>query len=269
MVASSPISSLVATTAWGVRIAARDRLGPRGHHGERREDAARVDRDHHPDQQREQPEADQELHRSLLAPAGLRGEARHRLLDARPHRAEALRALGLALHQIVARSLGAVAIADGERLEEPGEALRLGVERPLDGLDLAHDLVTEAAHRRIPVGAEPLLRGLPHQRERERPRAARGLDPLAHVARVLRGRDVVELRVEDVLLRQRLADAQEQRHVTTTQKLGVAGRGAQGEEAPPHGDREGREHEEVAAEQAIGDGAARRRGHGGARGHAQ
>ena len=81
-------------------IAARDGVGARGHRRERRQHAARVDRGHQADEQREERQADEELHAALLAAARGGREALHRLLDARAHGAQALRALGLALDQV-------------------------------------------------------------------------------------------------------------------------------------------------------------------------
>lgn len=159
------------------------------------------------------------------------------------------------MRSLCARSAPSV-ITDGERLEELGEALRIVLERRLYRRCLLDDVVMKGLHRRVGVAAQAALRRLADACEGERARAARGLNPLADVDGVLGRGDVVELRVEDVLLGERLADAQEQRIVAGIEQLGVTRRGAESLEAPPHGDREGDEHQQEAAEQALGDRAA-------------
>src|SRR5262249_3805304 len=118
-------------------------------------------------------------------------EALHPLFDARANRPQAMRAFRLALDQLVARGLGGVSIAHGERLKELREPLRLRAEELLDSGGLGRDLLAEAPDLGIGVPGEASLGHLSDLREGERPRSKSGLDPLANVARVLRGGDVV------------------------------------------------------------------------------
>src|SRR4051794_4883881 len=99
--------------------------------------------------------------------------------------------------------------------------------------------------QRFAIAAEAPFGSVTKSFEGERTCAARRFEPFANVERIFRSRDVIQLRVEHVLRSKRFADAKREGHVACAQELGVVCTGSKRGNAPPHGDEERNEDEQV------------------------